>query len=157
MVTTEWLKKSELFSGLDPSQLENVLSCSSTESFPERATIFRQGEEAHRLYILVEGAVDLTVKTGEKYDFMTSRVEKEGAVFGIPSLLEPFHYNVTATCLKPSQVLVIPAEPIRRQMEDDPRMGMNIMKSLASIYFHRLNKMREGVSKLLQGLKLRTP
>ena len=34
---------------------------------------------------------------------MTSKIEKEGAVFGIPSLIEPFRYNVTATCLKAIQ------------------------------------------------------
>jgi len=31
---------------------------------------------------------------------MTSKIEKEGAAFGIPSLIEPFHYNVTADLFK---------------------------------------------------------
>jgi CRP/FNR family cyclic AMP-dependent transcriptional regulator len=90
MVSTDWLKKTELFRTLDESQLSALLSHSSVESFPEGKTIFRQGDEANHLYLLIEGMIDLSVKTGEKIDFLTSKVEKEGAAFGVPSLIEPF-------------------------------------------------------------------
>jgi CRP-like cAMP-binding protein len=157
MVSADWLKKTELFGTLSESQLNILLSHSSVESFPEGKTIFRQGDEANCLYILVEGMVDLSVKTGEKFDFLTSKVEKEGAAFGIPSLIEPFRYNVTATCLKPSKVLVINAGRVKMDMEKDPRMGMEIMKKLASIYFYRLTEIRLGVSNLLKVFKFKTP
>ena len=157
MVSAEWLKKAELFGALDESQLNALLSQSNVESLPEGRTIFRQGEEAIHLYILIEGAVDLTVKTQEQIDFMTSKIEKEGAVFGTASLMVPFRYNVTAICLKPSKVLVLDAGHIKKRMEEDPKMGMEMMKKLASIYFNRLNEMRSGVSNLLRIFKLRTP
>ena len=157
MVSAEWLKKTELFGNLNESQLNAILSRSSVESFPEGKTIFRQGDEANYLYILIEGMLDLSVKTGEKFDFLTSKVEKEGAAFGIPSLIEPFRYNVTATCLKPSKVLVINAGRLKMDMEKDPKMGMEIMKKLVSIYFNRLNEIRLGVSNFLKGFKFKTP
>ena len=157
MVSAEWLKRTELFEALNESQLNALLSKSNVETFPEGKTIFRQGEEANRLYVLIEGAVDLTVKTREKIDFMTSKIEKEGAVFGMPSLIEPFRYNVTAICLKPSKVLVLDADHIKKRMEEDPKMGMEIMKKLASIYFSRLNEMRSGVSNLLKIFKVKIP
>ena len=155
MVSTEWLKKTELFGTLSQSQLTVLLSHASVESFPEGKIIFRQGEEAKYLYLLIEGMVDLSFKTGEKIDFLTSKVEKEGAVFGVPALIEPFRYNVTATCLKPSKVFVIDAGRIRAEMEKDPKMGMEIMKKLVSIYFNRLNEMRLGVSNFLKVFKLK--
>jgi CRP-like cAMP-binding protein len=157
MVTTAWLKDVELFSGLDEPQLIVILSYSSVESLPEGRTIFHQGDGAHRLYVLIEGIVTLAVETGEKINMMTSTIDKEGAIFGMPCLLEPFRYNVTATCLKPSKVLTIEAAPVRKEMEEDLMMGMEIMKMLASIYFNRLNEMREGVSKLLKAFKFKTP
>ena len=156
MVSTEWLKKTELFGTLSESQANILLSHSSVESFPEGKTIFRQGDEANYLYILIEGMLDLSVKTGEKFDFLTSKVEKEGAAFGIPSLIEPFCYNVTATCLKPSKILAINAGRLKMDMEKDPTMGMEIMKKLVSIYFNRLNEMRSGVSNLLKSFKFKT-
>jgi len=157
MVSAEWLKKTELFGNLNESHLNTVLSRSSVESFPEGKTIFRQGEEAIRLYILIEGTIDLTVKTQEQIDLMTSKIEKEGSALGIPSLIEPFRYNVTATCLKPTKVLMIEADHLMKKMEEDPKMGMEIMKKLAFIYFNRLNEMRSGVFNLFKIIKLKTP
>lgn len=157
MVSTDWLRKTELFGTLSESQLNTLLSHSSVEFFPEGKTIFNQGDKAVRLYILIEGAVDLTIKTGEKIDFMTSKIEKEGAVFGMPSFIEPFCYNVTATCLKPSKVLIMEADHIKKKMNEDPKMGMEIMKKLASIYFNRLNEMRTGVLNLIKIFKFKTP
>jgi CRP-like cAMP-binding protein len=156
MVSTDWLKKTELFGTLNESQLDLLLSFSSVESLPEGKTIFRQGDEANHLYFLIEGAVDLSVRTGEKFDFLTSKVEKAGAAFGIPSLIEPFRYNMTATCSKSSKVLVFYAGRVRMEMEKDPKMGMEIMKKLASIYFNRLSEMRSGVSDFLRASKLKT-
>jgi len=157
MVSAEWLKRAELFEALNESQLNVLLFKANVESFPEGDIIFRQGDEAQRLFILIEGAVDLTVKTGEKIDFMTSKIENEGAVFGTAALMEPFRYNVTAFCLKPSKVLVLDADHIKKRMEEDPKMGIEIMKKLASIYFRRLNEMRSGVSNLLKIFKFKTP
>jgi len=156
MVSTDWLKKTELFGALKESQLDILLSHSSLETFPEGKTIFRQGDEANHFYILIEGTIDLSVKTEGKFDFLSSKVEKEGAAFGIPSLIEPFRYNVTATCLKLSKVLVIDAGLVKMDMEQDPRMGMEIMKKLVFIYFNRLNEMRSGVSNLVKVSKFKT-
>jgi len=157
MVSAEWLKKAELFGALNNSQLNTLLSQSHEEDCPEGKTIFHQGEEALHLYILIQGSVELTVKAEEKIDFMTSKVDKEGAVFGSPSLMEPFRYNVSAICLKPSKVLVLDARHMKGRMEEDPKMGMEVMKRLASIYFNRLNDLRSGVSNLLKVFKFKTP
>jgi CRP-like cAMP-binding protein len=157
MVSAEWLKRTELFEALEESQLNALFLHASVESFPEGKTIFNQGDKAVRLYVLVEGAVNLTIKTGEKIDLMTSKIEREGAMFGMPSLIEPFRYNVTAICLKPSNVLVLDADHIKKTMQEDPKMGMEIMKKLASIYFNRLNSLRSGVSNLLKTFKVKTP
>jgi len=157
VVSAEWLKRTELFGALNESQLNTLLLRSFVESFPGGKTIFYQGDEATRLYILIEGIIDLTVKTQEKkIDFMTSKIDKEGAVFGTASLMEPYQYNVTAICLEPSKVLTIEADHVKKSIEEDPRMGMEIMKKLASIYFNRLNDMRAGVKSLLKILKLKT-
>ncbi|OGP88723.1 MAG: hypothetical protein A2157_06465 [Deltaproteobacteria bacterium RBG_16_47_11] len=157
MVSAEWLRRAELFGALNESQLDALLCQSKVEFFPEGRTIFRQGEEANHFYILIQGAVDLTVKAQEQIDFITSKIDKEGAVFGTPALMEPFIYNVTATCLKPSNVLVIETNTIKKNMEEDPKMGMEVMKKLASLYFNRLNELRSGVSNFLKIFKSKTP
>jgi len=157
MVDASWLKKTKLFESLEESQLNVILSHSTIESFPEGKVIFSRGDEATFLYVLIEGAVDLSVATQEQIGFMSSKIQKEGETFGIPSLLEPFRYNVTAKCLMATKVLRIEVRQIKKKMEEDPKMGMEIMKKLASIYYTRLNDLRMGVSKLLKGFPLKTP
>ncbi len=157
MITAAWLKKAELFSVLEEPQLNGIFSHSAIESFPQGKIIFHQGSEARHLYILIEGAVTLTIETGEKMDLMTSTLDRDGAVFGMPCLLEPFRYNVTAACAKPSRVVVIDAAPFRTLLEEDPGTGFEVMKKLASIYFNRLNEMREGISRFLKSFKFKTP
>ena len=155
MISAEWLKKAELFETLDEPHLDKLLSHSTVQSFPEGEIVFREGGEANRLYVLMEGEIRLRAGGQEQADFMTSPVMKEGMVFGIPSLLEPFRYNVTATCLRPTTLLVMEADQIRRSMEGDPRMGMAIMKRLALLYFHRLNDLRKGIVLFLKAFPVK--
>ncbi len=145
MVSAEWLRKTELFKALEDIQLNVILSHASVESYPEGQIVFQEGGEAAHLYVLIQGAIDLTVKAHEKIDFLTSKIQREGSVFGIPSLLEPYRYNMTAKSAMPSSALRIEADHLRRQMEEDPRLGMGIMKKLALTYFNRLNELRTGV------------
>ncbi len=153
MISWEWLGRTELFQGLIESQLRDLLSHSHLQSYREGETIFSQGEEATHLFILIQGAIDLTAITREKIDFLASKIEKEGAVFGTASLMEPFHYNVSARCLKPSEVLIIDAMWLRERMKEDPTLGMKIMARLASIYFNRLNTLRSGIFDFINKFK----
>jgi CRP-like cAMP-binding protein len=157
MVSADWLKKTELFEALDESELSAILSHSRVESCPEGRIIFQEGEEATYLYVLIEGTIDLSVKAQEKVAVMASQTRTEGSVFGIPSLLEPYRYNVTAKCLVPSKILRIEADHLKRRMEEDPRLGMAIIKKLARIYFNRLNELRTGVVNFFKMFPPKTP
>lgn len=157
MVSIEWLKRTELFERLLESQLQDLLSHSSIRSYQERETIFLQGREAHHLFVLIKGVIDLTAKTKEQIDLLASKIEQEGAVFGTASLMEPFHYNVSAHCLKPSEVLIIDAKWLRERMKEDQQMGLEIMSKLASIYFNRLNTLRLGVFDFINRFKQKSP
>ncbi len=157
MVTAEWLRKAELLQSLNESQLNDLVSHSTEMSCAAGETIFNQGDQANFLYVLIEGTVELAVKAQEKIALMTSKVEKEGMTFGIPCLLEPFRYNVSARCLTPSRVLRFEASYIKSKIDEDPKMGIEIMRKLASLYFNRLNELRSGITNFVKFLKLKTP
>jgi CRP-like cAMP-binding protein len=157
MVSVNWLKETELFAGLDESQLNDVLAHSTVETFPEGRIVFHQEANATHLYILIQGAVDLSVKAQEEIGFLTSQIQKEGAIFGIPSLIEPFRYNVTAKCILPSKILSIESHFLRKKMEEDPKMGMQMMKELTLIYYNRLNELRKAIVNFFRVFKVKTP
>lgn len=157
MVSVNWLKETELFAGLDESQLNDVLAHSTVETFPEGRIVFYQEANATYLYILIQGAVDLSVKAQEEIGFLTSQIQKEGAIFGIPSLIEPFRYNVTAKCILPSKILSIESHFLRKKMEEDPKMGMQMMKELTLIYYNRLNELRKAIVNFFKVFKVKMP
>lgn len=118
-----------------------------------RGDHFFQGEEANQLFILIQGVVHLTAKTKEHIDLLASKIEKGGALFGTGALMEPFRYNLSAHCIKPSEVLIIDANWLRRRMKEDPTLGMEIMNKLPSIYFNRLNALRAGIFDFINRFK----
>jgi CRP-like cAMP-binding protein len=69
--------------------------------------------------------------------------------------MEPSVYNVTAISLNPTKVLMFEADHLKRRMEEDPKLGMEVMKALASTYFNRLNDLRSGVSNFLKIFKFK--
>jgi CRP-like cAMP-binding protein len=157
MLAADCLKKAEFFEGLDESQLSNLLRHANVESFPMGKIIFHQDEEANRLYLLIEGAVDLSVEAQEGLGLMASHMQTEGAIFGTPSLLEPFRHSVTAKCILPAKVLSIESSFLRKKMKEDPKLGMRIMEKLALIYYRRLNDLRKGVVNFFKVFQMRTP
>jgi CRP-like cAMP-binding protein len=157
MVSANWLRKTELFEGLEELQLNDLLAHSTSETFPGGKIIFYQEKEATHLYILIQGAVDLRVKAQEEIGFLTSQIQKEGAIFGIPSLIEPYCYNVTAECILPSEVLSIESRYLRKKMEEDPKMGMQIMRKLIFIYYNRLNQLRKEIANFFKVFKVKAP
>ena len=47
------------------------------------------------------------------------------------------------------------ANPLKKMIEEDPMMGMEVMKKLASIYFNRLNELRTGISNFFKVFKFK--
>lgn len=157
MLAADCLKKTELFEGLDEAQLNALMAHSKVERFPVGRIIFRQEEAATHLYLLIEGAVDLSVEAQEGLGLLASHMQTEGAIFGTPSLLEPFRHRVTAKCILPAKVLSIESSFLREKMAEDPKMGMRIMKKLALIYYQRLNDLRKGVVNFFKVFQMQTP
>ncbi len=88
---------------------------------------------------------------------MTSSLTRKGDVFGTASLMTSFQYNVTAKCLEKTRVLAIDADALKGLIEEDPKLGLEIMRQLAQIYFSRLNETREGVTNLFRVFRLQRP
>jgi ATP-binding cassette subfamily B protein len=157
MTQVHILKEAELFRNLTKKQLEEIAQHAQEKVYELEENIFVHGEEAKNLYVLLEGAVNLKVKAFEGIDLMTSALTKKGDVFGTPSLMAPSLYNVTAKCLKKTRVLAIDAHAVKGIIEEDPKLGLEIMGQLAQIYFARLNETREGITNLFKVFRLQRP
>ena len=157
MKQTHILKETGLFRDLTEKQLEDIARNTQERVYESEENIFLHGEKAKALYVLVDGAVDLKIKAFEDIDLMTSKLTRKGDVFGTASLMMPQLYNVTAKCMGNTTVLAIDAFALKGLIDGDPKLGLEIMKQLAQLFFSRLNETRQGITNLFNVFRLQRP
>ncbi len=157
------MKEIGLFAELSDEQLERLLAVVHRRSFPEGETIIREGDEGDRMYVLLDGTVEvskaLTMKVGrhefEQMDKSFMRFEgKHRAVFGEISLLQHDVRTATVQAVSHCTVLEISTEAFDRYCESDPLAGYRIVRKLAGSLADRLRATNRDVIKLTTALSL---
>ena len=156
MIPIKELKETILFKGLNTKQLQLFHKHFTEENFQTGEVIFSQGEPAQSLYILLEGEVSLGVKAKGEIDITAYSVGKKGEVFGLSSLIKPYRNNVSATCTKKTRIFAIHGETIRKLMQQNSKVGFQVMERVAEIYFSRLNSTRAMIANLFKMFKVQT-
>ena len=77
------------------------------ETFPAGTVLIREGSDEHRLFVLVEGQVEILRK-----DTQVSYVDEPGSIFGEMSVLLDMPYSATVTALSDVRAYVI-EEPLQ--------------------------------------------
>ncbi len=156
MVPIKDLKEADLFKTLNTKQLQPFCKHFAEENFESGQVIFLQGEQAKKLYILLEGEVTLDVKAKGEIDINAQLIRKKGEAFGLPSLLKPYRNSVSATCNKRTRVLSVDAEVLRERMKKNTNVGIVIMERVAEIFFGRLNSNRAMITNLFKMFRVQT-
>jgi CRP-like cAMP-binding protein len=105
------------------------------ETFKAGYTLFRAGERADRLYVLLSGCVEITI--GETVHSAYT-ANHPGEVFGWSSLLGREGYSASAECKEETTTLGIDASRLNSLLEKDEHSGMIFFKRLAGILGNRL-------------------
>jgi CRP-like cAMP-binding protein len=156
MASKKELKKVGLFESLSDDQLAAIAQLGQEKSFGQGKEIFKQGQKAKTLYVLLDGVVTLRIKAEEEIDLMAETLKETGSVFGTASLMHPYISNVTARCIKGTRVLAIDSAGFRETLKRDPLIGYEVMTRLAQLYFNRLNSTRAAITNLFKIFKFQT-
>ena len=147
------LKKVGLFESLSDDQLKAIDRLGQEKSFGQGKEIFKQGQKAKTLYVLLDGEVTLRIKAEEEIDLMAETLRETGSVFGTGSLMSPYISNLTARCVKSAKALAIDSAGFQEILKRDPLMGFEVMTRLAQLYFNRLNTTRAAITNLFKIFK----
>lgn len=156
MIPIKDLKEAELFKGLNSKQIQSLGKHFIEEDFQSGQVVFSQGTPAEKLYILLDGQVNLGIKARSEVDITAYSVIIKGEAFGLSSLIKPYRNNVSATCNKRTRVLSIKGEVLRRLMKQNSKMGIEIMEKIAELYFNRLNSTRAMITNLFKMFRFQT-
>jgi len=108
----------------DMSRLLESVQDAPEASFDPEAVLIRQGVELGRIYILVEGEVQLV-----KGDVQVCRISSPGSVFGEMSALLGVKPTASVIALQPSRFKVI--EEPEGFLSEHPRAAVRIARLLA--------------------------
>ncbi len=146
MVSAELLRKYDFFGGMTDGHLEDLASIATQETHDEGAVIYRLGEPATKLYIVMTGKIVMTMDSNMgpnrppmqvNVDFLT-----KGEAMGWSSVMEPYIYTLGALSMGKTQLIAFDAESLRALINDDCSLGLKVMQSVSKIIAARLNHFR---------------
>jgi CRP-like cAMP-binding protein len=140
LLTGSALSRWPFFSGLSDAVLDRLALLGSEAVFEAGAVVFRAGEPAAALYLVVEGWVDIVASEAESHHLLTAVTA--GDVFGWSALVEPFVYTASARCATPVRALVFPAVEMRSLLESDAALCFTLMGRLCRVIAGRLQAAR---------------
>ncbi len=134
----EFLKKVPLFSDLGRGALADVYSISYEKHYSAGEVIFEENQPARALYIVKSGRVKITKREKD------IAVLNEGNFFGEMSLLEEIARTAQATSVTDSKLLLIYKVKFDGLIEDNPSVGVKVIRNLAKILSSRLRATTES-------------
>ena len=127
------LSHAELFQGLSATALDAITELSRAHDYEEGEPVYRFGDDAVDVYVLVNGRVRFSLgvgnRPGEGHSVFTSRM-----VIGWAALVTDQPRRIaTAACLEPTRLLAISGKALLDVLEANPADGFIVMKRLAAM------------------------
>jgi CRP-like cAMP-binding protein len=112
------LGRSEFFRGISPRSLASLAAIAVPKKLGKRELLFLEGGEGRGMYLLAEGAVQLSKSAPDGREIVIKTLQP-GEVFGEVVVFEARDYPVTAMAVEPGLVLLIPRLQIECLLADE--------------------------------------
>jgi bacteriocin-type transport-associated protein len=144
-----------LLKELSNSDIDWMLETGRREEFDAGSVLIRQGEPVHSLYVLLDGALTVTVaqandnpigrafaalEGGEMTGREIARL-MNGEVVGEMPFLESYLSSTTVKALQKSLVLMIPQQQLTAKLQTDRAFAAHLYRAIAVLLAHRLEQM----------------
>lgn len=130
-VTEEFLESVTLFTGVAPDLRRELADLANERSWTPKEVVFREGDPGESLFLVVEGAVELTTEVGEDIERPVITV-RPGSVFGLVELLDPQPRVVSARAADSSTTLEIDRSSLMDFIHADPASRHGVVAALAT-------------------------
>lgn len=106
--------------------LENFLDEDRHDGYKAGDTIFREGDEGHVMYVVIEGAVRISV-TGRSLEKVGP-----GGVFGEMALIDAAPRSATAFAVTDCRLVAISRDRFTALIRQNPQFALEIMRVMAT-------------------------
>jgi CRP-like cAMP-binding protein len=146
------LRESPLFRGCSEEALAALDRIATDRAFSDGRIVLAHGEEARDLMILATGTIQLELPLRILGESMSIPFEAKsrGDVIGWSALVPPHRFTLSARVSGEASVVVLPREELSALLAADPKLGLQIMRNLATIIGQRLHQAQAMWSREIQ-------
>ncbi|MBN1451885.1 MAG: cyclic nucleotide-binding domain-containing protein [Anaerolineales bacterium] len=137
-----------LFKGLDNNTLQLLEPLFETYSCSAREVIFEQGDPAHYLYLILEGAVEVRYKPYDGPPLTITNLE-QGSIIGWSAVIGNSAYTSGAVCKEDCQAIRMSSRDLHELCAREPEAGRIILNLLAESVSLRWQDARDQIQMLL--------
>lgn len=136
------LERSELFKGLELSNIQNIADLCQAKVYGPGEYLFRQGDFGDRIYVIAEGQVTLEREidlVGRKGSAVIALLGK-GRVLGCWSTILGEAHNLmsSALCQKETKVVALRGADLRAMVLQNKFLGFEILEKLCFLLRDRI-------------------
>lgn len=143
MVAPELIQDFPSFADFDQHEIKAMATLSQEERYQAGEFIFYEGGTAEKLYLLLEGRVEMLVNTDVegKHRSVVMTVGP-GEVFAWSSLVEPYELTASARCATPVRVVAVAGPGLRALAEVSCPLGFRLLQKVCQVSSARLRATR---------------
>jgi CRP-like cAMP-binding protein len=134
-------KAIKLLTALPQPQRGRLTALAREVSFPEDTRIFEAGGRADRFWVVRSGAVSLTQQVTSLQQVTVASLGA-GDLLGWSWLFPPYEWDFGAEAFSPVRAYEFDAASVLALCEEDPQLGIVLVRSVAEILAHRLETTR---------------
>lgn len=141
MISPEVLRRYPYFSAATDDGLRQLAMISEEEFFPADTVVCREGDRAEKLYILVEGEMDVQYTLGSG-ELRTVDTIVPGELVMWSALVEPYKSTAVVVTRQDSKVIAMDAPNLREFCNAHCDVASDILMHLTKLLANRLEGAR---------------
>ena len=138
------LKKVKFFDTLTEDELKEIASLSKPEEYKEGETIFSEGDEGDRLFVILSGAVRISKNIPGMGEEALS-VLRVGNYFGEMSLIDNATRSADARTHEDSSLMTLSKKDLETLMDEKKDIGYKILSKFVETLSQRLRDTNDKI------------
>jgi len=148
MSLTAILQHSDLFQGLNESQLAQIMNISQERKYNQGDVVFAQDSEGDAMYVIAKGQVEIQIKS-ESGKKRSAVYLGEGQVFGELALIDQGKRSASIVVIEDGTIIYrILSEALNQLCATDTAIGYLMMRNLAKDVSFKLRHQNRLVADL---------
>ena len=127
--TRAFLVSLPLFQDLEGDAIARLTASTVDMTLPQGSIVFRQGDAAAGLYLVVCGQIKLSLQTAGGHDKVIGLLGPASSFGDVPALLDERH-ELTAETIQQSTLIHLAKDVVLRELERNPRFCLRMLREV---------------------------